>query len=224
MRVCHCTGTAQKTWRARFGKGALVSGFIGTATGGPLGGRPVQVMTAPDNGLGQWTQATTVTTAANGVWSAELPPGPSRLVEASYAGDSFDAPVTSSAVRLVVPAKVLIRITPRIVPWGGKITITGRVLGGYIPAGANNVLKLEFGNGPKPQTIGTPEIASDGHFTIAAGWSTGRGVVHYWFAVGTLKESGFPWAKGVSKHVGVTVGRPTPRASVAAQASFEYGA
>jgi hypothetical protein len=99
-------------------------------------------------------------------------------------------------------------VTPTVVPWGSKILITGRVLGGYIPP-RSNVLKLLFGDGPKPHTIGTPEVRPDGRFSIPILWSSGRGVVNYWFAVGTLAEADYPYARGTSKRVHVTVGLPS---------------
>ena len=68
---------------------------LGLPDGTALGGQVVSVLTAPDNGLGQFTQAAVPTTAANGSWSARLPAGPSRLVEAYYAG----APTLSRASR-----------------------------------------------------------------------------------------------------------------------------
>lgn len=63
-----------------------VSGWLGLPDGTALGGQVVSVLTAPDNGLGHFTLAAVTTTAANGGWSAPLPAGPSRLVEAYYAG------------------------------------------------------------------------------------------------------------------------------------------
>jgi hypothetical protein len=223
VRVCHATGAARKKWRARYGHRALVSGWIGTSGDIALGGRPVQVMTAPDNGLGHWTLAATVTTAANGTWSAQLPPGPGRLVEANYAGDNLDAAVNSNAVRLIVPAKVRIHISPAIVPWGHIMYVTGRVLGGYVPRGSN-ILRLEIGNGAKPHTIGTPEISPNGHFTIPVTWARESGVAHGWLAVATLSERDYPYARGVSRRVPITVGMPTPPSSRAAPKHHKHRA
>jgi hypothetical protein len=35
-------------------------------------------------------------------------------------------------------------------------------------------------------------------------------VIHPWFSVGTLKEAAFAYAPGTSKHMVVTLGKPTP--------------
>jgi hypothetical protein len=210
VKRCQVRSVAlESSHRVRYGKGTTVSGWLGTSSGVPLSGQEVEVMTAPNNGSNAFTQAASTTTAANGTWTAKLPAGPSRLVQAVYGGASTVEPAASPAIKLLVPAKVKIRVVPASVAWGGKMRLVGRVLGGYIPAGSN-ILKLEFGDGPKPRTIGTPSIAPDGRFTIPVAWSSGRGVVHYWFAVATLNEADFAYSRGVSRRVRVTVGLVTP--------------
>ncbi len=190
--------------RVAFGKGTTVSGFVGTQDGVALPGRAVQVLTAPDNGLGQWTQAAVVTTSADGAWTATLPPGPSRLVEATYAGDTTTLPSTSASIHLTVPAKVKLHIRPRSTRWGGTITIAGRVLGGYIPAG--KLLRLRIGVAGVRGTVGIPSVRPDGRFRTKWTFSSGRGVVHYWFSVSTLNEADYPFALASSRRVYVTVG------------------
>ena len=94
------------------------------------------MLTAPDNGLGDFTEAAVATTAANGSWSARLPAGPSRLVEASYAGAPTLEPSMSAQVHVVVPAKVrLISVSPRRVAWGGTVRIVGQLVGRVPAAG-----------------------------------------------------------------------------------------
>ena len=123
------------TRRVRYGHGTTVSGWLGTTSGIALGGQSVRVLTAPDNGLGQFSQAAVVTTSATGSWSAELPAGPSRLVEAVYDGGSTTEASQSAQVHLIVPAEVkLLRVWPRRVPWGATVHLTGQLVGGYLPA------------------------------------------------------------------------------------------
>jgi hypothetical protein len=160
-------------------------------------------MTAPDDGLAQWQQSAVVTTAANGTWTAELPRGPSRLVEANYAGDTTTEASTSSLVHLVVPAKVQIQVSPRSTRWSGTIKITGRVLGGYIPSG--KLLRLRIGVAGVKETVGIPNIAASGRFETTWTFAPGRGVVRYWFSVSTLNEADYPFAPAGSRRVYVTV-------------------
>ena len=106
--------------RVQNGQGTSVSGWLGMPDGTALAGQPVRVLTAPDNGLGQFSQAAIVITAADGSWTAKLPPGPSRLVEAVFDGAPVLEPSSSGQVDVLVPAKVkLISIRPSRIPWGG---------------------------------------------------------------------------------------------------------
>jgi hypothetical protein len=91
------------------------------------------------------------------------------------------------------------------VPWGATIRITGRVLGGYVPANSS-LIRLNVGIGKIGQLVGLPTISPNGRFVIVWRFSAGQSVVHPWFSVETLAESAFPYAPGTSARVVVTVG------------------
>jgi hypothetical protein len=190
--------------RVAHGRGATVSGWLGTASGVALAGRTVEVMTAPDNGLEQWAQTAVVSTAADGSWSTALPPGPSRLVESAYSGDTATLPSTSATLHVAVPAKVKIHISPRSTRWGGTIKISGQVLGGYIPGG--KLLRLRIGVEGVRGTVGIPSVQSNGRFGTTWTFSAGHGVVRYWFSVSTLNEPDYPFAPASSRRIYVRVG------------------
>ncbi len=197
------------TRRVRHGRGATVSGWLGTATGVPLGGQPVRVLTAPDNNLGQFSQATVVTTAANGGWTVELPAGPSRLVQAAYDGGPTTEPSASTQVRLIVPAKVkLIRVRPRRVAWGGTVRIVGRLVGGYLPPGGA-LVRLRIGIGSARTTYGVKEhVTGHGRFTTTYTFGLGDpGIFRsYWFQIASLPMGDYPWAPSASGKRSVLVG------------------
>jgi hypothetical protein len=200
---------AKTARRVRFGHSTTVNGWLGTSTGTALGGQVVDVIAAPANGSNAFVQVAAVTTAANGTWTATVPAGPSRIVEAVYNGASTTESSSSGQVHEVVPAVVRIAIHPRIVPWGSEIRVTGRVLGGYVPTNSS-LLRLNVGVGRIGQIEGLPDIRPDGRFLIVWKFVAGHGVIHPWFSVGTLKEAAFAYAPGTSKHMIVTLGKPTP--------------
>jgi len=200
------------------GKGTTVSGWLGMPDGTALGGQVVQVLTAPDNGLGQFSQAAVATTAANGSWSARLPAGPSRLVEASYGGASTLEPSVSAQVHLVVPAKVkLLSVSPSRVAWSGTVRITGQLLGGYLPA-TGALVRLRIGQGSTYQTYGVQEhVVGNGRFTTTYTFGAGDPAVYrsFWFQIATLPMGGdYPYAPAASGRRSVLVGghprRPPP--------------
>ena len=195
-----------------FGQPVRVHGLLMSSAGLPLAGQPIEILTAPDNGSNAFTQAAAVTTGQNGRWTATLPPGPSRIIRAVYPGSPTVLPASGQA-STIVPAKIRIHISPRIVPWGSTLRITGQVLGGYVPTNSN-LLRLNVGIGKIGHLEGLPKIDPDGRFVIIWKFNPGQGVLHPWFSVGTLSESAFPYAPGTSKRIVITVGEPTPAGPV----------
>ena len=105
-----------------------------------------------------------------------------------------------------------ISISPRIVPWGSIIRITGRVRGGYVPTDSK-LLQLNVGIGRIGHIEGLPDIRPNGSFVILWKFDAGQGVVHPWFSVATLPEAAFPYSSASSNRVTVTLGEPTPQHS-----------
>jgi hypothetical protein len=193
----------------RYGHRTSVSGFLGTADGTALPGHVVRVLTAPNNGLGQFTQVAAVTTAANGTWTAELPRGPSRIVEAVFDGDPVTESTASGQVQVTVSAKIkLLSVSPKRVPWGHTVRITGRLLGGYLPAGGVN-LRLRIGIGRNRATYGVQEhVAGNGRFSTTYTFGAGYPGIHrrYWFEIATLPSGNYPYAPSASNRQYVLVG------------------
>ena len=187
----------------------IVSGWLGTSDGTALGGQVVRVLTAPDDELGQFTSAAVTTTAADGAWSAQLPVGPSRLVEAYYAGAPTFEPSVSAQVRVIVPANVkLISVRPRRVAWGGTVRITGQLLGGYLPTGGA-LVRLRIGQASNFQTYGVQEhVTGNGRFTTAYTFGAGYAGIYrsYWFQIATLPMGNYPYAPASSRRQSVLVG------------------
>jgi hypothetical protein len=198
--------------RIRHGKATTVNGFVGLSDGTVLAGQTVKVYSSPNDNAPRFRLMSTVTTDASGEWTAKVPAGPSRLIEAVYAGNSRTEPATSSMVKLSIPARIDVSISPRVIPWSNKITITGRLVGGWVPHdGVALRLRVPY---PGGQSVQEP-FRTNSHGAFKFGWSygSGRGVVRYHFTVATTAtESDYPWAAAVSRAVVVTFGRPTPRA------------
>jgi hypothetical protein len=192
--------------RVRFGRQTNVSGWLGTTDGTALPGRTVNVLSAADNGKGRFRPVRVVTTKPNGSWSARLRRGPSRLIEATYAGDPTTESTRSQQVQIVTPAIVHLHIRPRVVPWHSTIRLWGRVLGGQIPGDRQQLLRLRIGADGIFSTVGIPDITRTGRFRTSWTFHPGVGVVHYWFSVSTLNEADYAFAPGSSKRIHVTVG------------------
>jgi hypothetical protein len=193
----------------RHGMATTVSGWLGTSDGTALAGQTVVVLTAVDNGQDIFTPVATSITAADGSWTATLPAGPSRLVEAEYAGGPDTQSSLSGTVTETVPAKVaLLRVAPRRVAWGGTVHITGRLKGGYLPPGGA-LVRLRIGLGSAYTTYGVHEhVSGDGRFTTSYTFGLGeRGSLRrFWFQIASLPMGDYPYAPANSRRRYVLVG------------------
>lgn len=200
----------EPTRRIRHGKRTTVNGYVGLADGTALAGQTVTLYSSPNDNAPRFKPMTAVTTNASGEWTANVPAGPSRLIEAVYPGNGTTEPATSSMVRLTVPAKIAVSISPRVIPWSGRITISGRLVGGYVPRdGVALRLRVPYPGGQVQQE----PFRTDRHGAFRFQWTygAGHGVVSYRFAVATTAtESDYPWAAAVSRAIPVTFGRRTP--------------
>jgi hypothetical protein len=203
--------------RVRHGRTAVVSGWLGTYNGVALAGEPVTILTAPNNGRGQFAPAAAVATAANGTWTAALPAGPSRLVESVYNGGATTEASASAQIVLTVPAKVkLLSVSPRRVAWGGTVRLVGQLYGGYLPAGGA-LVRLRIGQGSAQTTYGVREhVGGNGRFSTTYTFGQGLASVHrsYWFQLASLPTGDYPYAPARSRRLTVRVGghpHPPPR-------------
>jgi hypothetical protein len=208
------TSAARLASRARvaFGQPVRLHGLLISSAGIPLAGQPVAILAAPDNGSNVFTEAAAVTTAQDGTWTAMLPSGPSRIIEASYAGSPTILPASGYAT-VITPAKIEItHVTPDRAPWGSTVRVTGRVLGGYIPA-SSKLLRLDLGIVGIPglsKIQGIPNVSPDGTFTTTYKFARYQGVVRFWLQVSSLPEADFPFSPAHSKRWIVTLGVPMP--------------
>lgn len=196
------------TLRVPYGRSVTVHGLYTTRAGSPLPGQPVDVFAAPNNDTNAFSQVATATTAANGSWSATIPPGPSRIIRAVTNGTATILP-SSGQVTTIVPAKVrLVRVWPRRVAWGGTVHLVGQLLGGYLPPGGA-LVRLRIGYGSTYETYGVEEhVSGNGRFSTVASFGPGDPSISrtYWFQIASLPMGNYPYAPAASQRVPVTVG------------------
>lgn len=193
-----------QTKRVRPGAWPTVDGWLGTTDGNALGGQTVRILAAPDNGSTRFSQVAATTTAANGSWSVRIPPGPSRLVVAAYGGAPTVEPALSISARVIVPASVTLRIAPRRTHWGGRIRISGRLQGGYVPRSGELVV-LWIGWRGGSTEIGHLYSRPDGTFASSYTFLRGNGTETYRLWATSARESDYPYAPGRSRSQSVTV-------------------
>ncbi len=191
--------------RVRFGSRPIVSGWLGGAHGNALGGQIVHVLAAPADGSRSFHLVAKVKTARNGTWSVRLRPGPSRLIEASYAGDNQIAPAISNAASITVPASVWLQVKPRRTHWGSTIRISGHLRGGHIPASGELVV-LRIGWRGGSAEIGHVYTDPSGRFSASYTFLRGTGTEVYRIRAQTARESDYPFAPSGSRRIRIKVG------------------
>jgi hypothetical protein len=188
----------------RVGRMTKVSGWLGTPSGDALGGKWIRILTEPvgtDLGFSEYSDTTT---KPDGSWSAWLPPGPSRLVEAVYDGSDTLAAATSPVATISVRARVSLAIVPRHTHWGSTITITGKLVGGYVPD-SGELIVLWIGWKGGSTEIGHVYTAPDGSFRTRYTFLRGSGAQKYRIWAQSARESDYPFQPGSSRRLEVRV-------------------
>jgi hypothetical protein len=127
------------------GVGATVHGEL-DCDGTPIAGATVDLALAPASGTASTTYVQ-AQTAADGSFSYPIPAGPSRDITVTYdAYANTGAPSAVATLALLVTPTVTLRITPHSTTNGHTITLSGRVLGGYITHGGLP-LEVEYREG-----------------------------------------------------------------------------
>ena len=193
------------------GKKTTVYGELTTSQSVALAGQTVDILTTPSHGDGRTRQIATVTTNAAGGWSATVPAGPSSTIEGYYPGDNTILP-TSASGQVTVPARIDLFATPHQLPWSASVTLSGHLVGGYVPPdGVAMRLLIKI---PGRKALYEPKpFRTDSHGDFKFKWSfgTGAGVDRLHFAVGLVaSESDYPFAARSSGFIPITFGRATP--------------
>jgi len=190
-----------------YGKPFTIHGLLVTTQGVPVTDSPVDILTAPANGVGQFRKATTATTTASGAWTAKLPAGPSRIIRTSYGGSATVLPAAGRAT-VAVPARIALSASSRSVRWAGIVTLRGHLEGGYVPRdGVALRLLIRLPGRSQPYEPVPFRTNAKGEFVIHWTWGQGSGVVTYPFAVATTAtESDYPFAASRSRWIPVTFG------------------
>jgi hypothetical protein len=158
-----------------FGKAFTLHGLLVTTQGVPVGNAPVEILTAPTNGHGEFSQAATATTTASGAWTAKLPPGPSRIIRTVYPGSATVLPAAGRA-KVNVPARITLSASSTRVAWGGIVTLRGRLEGGYVPRdGVALRLLIKLPHRSQPCEPVPFRTNAKGDFAIRWSWGTGSG-------------------------------------------------
>jgi hypothetical protein len=191
-----------------YGRGIPVSGRLTSAGGLPLANLPVQVTETFDAGGAPAARETTALTGADGVFVVHLPPGPSRRIEVTFAGNRVLTRSGGRGLRLGVRAAVLLRSSSATAAIGGAPVVFSGAVGrenAAIPATGLPV-ELQFRLPGMPWSeFRNVQTGPEGRFRDAYDFSDddSRGV-RFQFRARLAAQPGWPFEPGTSRPIGVT--------------------
>jgi hypothetical protein len=192
----------------RYGARVPLDGRLTSTIGSPLAGRRVEIVESFATGAAMAPRTTTVLTAADGTFQARLAPGPSRTVEARFAGDRLLTRVGSGPVPLSVPAGLRFRSSRSTAAVGGApVRFKGRVgsAGAKIPP-SGLAVELQFRIAGSPWSeFRTVQTDRRGRFAYPYAFSDddSRGV-RFQFRAYLPEQEDWPYEPAASRPVAVT--------------------
>ena len=138
-------GEARTVHRPLKRSSLTLTGRLTTRTGAPIKDAQVKLLQRLA-GSAETTQVATATTNAAGSWSLKAPSGPCRLLQVAFYSHTLDAvPAATLDFHENVPAIVSIH-APRSVRLGEFFDFAGKLAGGYIPPGGEEVqVQIKYG-------------------------------------------------------------------------------
>jgi hypothetical protein len=191
-----------------YGHGASVAGQLTDVSGRPLAATAVELIETFDGGAAVGQRTTTVQTGTDGRFVAHLPPGPSRRVEAVFAGSRVQSRASAGSLRLGVLGSVRLRASSATAKiGGGPVVFRGQVgaLDARMPASGRPV-ELQFRVPGQPWSeFRTVQTDAAGRFRYAYAFADddSRGVRFQFRAVVPASE-GWPYETAASRPVFVT--------------------
>ena len=200
--VVHWAAGAQAARVSKYGRSQVVTGRLTGVSGAPIGGAAIQVLSTPADQGARTKTLTSVRTGRDGSFRLRLPASlPSTKLTFAYAASQGQAtPTVTAQLTLAVPAKVSLKVAPRVSHVGGTIVFTGALSGGPLPPGGKQViLEARALHGPWRQ-FQVLSTATKGRFKASYRFRL-AGPIDYQFRAVCPHEADFPYGAGVSPAV-----------------------
>jgi hypothetical protein len=207
---------AHLRWRRRrgpgvtipFGRRALLSGRLLDAEGAGLAGRRLRVVARPSHGALSRRRVFAVGTGPHGGFRLPLPPGPSRRVTVSFAGESGLEGARRPALALRVRGAVELHLSPARLRTGETLRLWGRVRtrGAPVPRRGKLVAIQYFETAARRwRPVLVTRSNHGGRFRARYRFRYVTGAARIRLRAVALAEERWPYAPGASKPVVVHV-------------------
>jgi hypothetical protein len=189
-----------------YGSVRTAAGRLTDAAGTPIGGAVLDVVSRVERPGARATPAGTVTTGDDGRFSYRLARGASRSVSFGYRAYSLDpAPVSTARVTLGVRAGFRLKLRPRRVRNGQRVTFRGQLRGGPGREGARLSIDVLVPDARRRVPIGSVPADAKGRFRFAYRFRRTLVKARYRFQARLVAQPGYPYRGGTSHRVSVLV-------------------
>jgi hypothetical protein len=184
------------------GRRARSTGRLVTGQGAPIAGATVVVEGQARSG-GPFVALGSARTDSRGELRYTIPAGPSRTIRYRYDGTNTVRPAAAQLTTKVTAAARL-KVDRRRLRNGQSVRFSGRLLGKPIPA-AGKLVALQAKVGRGWRTFATPRANAKGVFRHRYRFTATTGLRRYAFRAVIAREDAYPYERGVSRIVRVTV-------------------
>jgi hypothetical protein len=199
----HVRTVLRRTPTAGYGDPIPVRGRLTLPGGNPLAGVDVDIFEQTDLPGEPWRRIGVVHTDGKGRLAYRALTGPSRRLRFVYPGTALIQP-QSRVIRIRVQAKTSFGVNRSHVVNGDEVLFRGRVRGRLPQRG--KLLQLQAYSRAGWRTFATPRASRRSHrWRYPYRFSATRGVVRYRFRAVVPSEAGFPFIRGASRSLHVTV-------------------
>jgi hypothetical protein len=191
-----------------FGTGVSLSGRLVDADGAGLSGRSLRVVTHPSRGALRETGTAEVETGAHGVFELPLGTGTSRRLSVAFAGDGGFEPATRRPLTLRVRSGVDLRVSPRQLHTGERVSFRGRVRGaGATLPRRGKLVAIQYYESESKRWRPIMVVRSDhgGRFRASYRFRYINGDASIRLRATALPEERWPYAAGASRPIVVRV-------------------
>ena len=194
-------GTRSRHLTRRRGRGAQVRGSVA----GAAAGTPVILVARAVRAGARDRIARRGVTVADGSYRLDVPAGPSRRLRVGYRVRSTDPLLACSRrLELRTPARVRLRARPRVVAAGATVRLSGRLLGGRVPARGKTVELQAFERG-RWRTFETARARGKRRFRSTYRFSSSAAGRTFSLRARVRPDALYPFSTGHSKVVRVRV-------------------
>jgi hypothetical protein len=189
-----------------YGAVRFAEGRLTDSAGAPIAGAVLAINSRVQRPGARYRASGTVTTSDDGRFAYRIPRGPSRTLRFEYTAFTLDpAPVSTASVSLGVKAGIALKLRPRRVRNGQKITFKGRLRGGPARKGTRVTVDVLVPDARRRVPIGS--VKADGKGRFAFGYRFRRTLVkaRYRFRARLTPQPGYPYRGATSRRVSVVV-------------------